>query len=139
MREHVADRDALLPTRREFGPVGRHRFVVVEGASIGQAVDNRRGDALGGREAEAQGVGRPRSAPEGIGAADREVDHRLPVQTNHDRTAAGPSADEPGKGVRDWSEVLCGGPAKSGHRLNTRVPRGTGRAGSMHPWDPRRR
>ena len=56
---HVADGDRLLAIGGELGPVLGHRGVVVDESAVGQPVDHRRGDTLGGREHHRRRVGLP--------------------------------------------------------------------------------
>jgi hypothetical protein len=95
MGQQVADGHPLLAARAELGPVGRDRLVVGERAALGEPVDDGRGDALGGREAQRERPRRPRPRVRAVGPARAQVEDGLAADPHDERAAPAAAAHQP--------------------------------------------
>ena len=102
--------DVLLAVGAELGPVGRDGVVVVEEPAIGEPVDDRRGDALGGREAEGERVPRPGAPAVPVGHAGPDVDEVLATPPHDERAAAVAAAEHALEGLRHRLEARADAP-----------------------------
>ena len=105
VREQVAHGHPALAARGELRPVRRDRLVVGELAALREPVHDRRGDALGRREAQPERLGRPRPRVRAVGPARAEVQHGLAAHPHDQRGATAPAAGEPREGLGRAAEA----------------------------------
>ena len=89
---HLADGDVGLAVGAELRPVLGDGGVVVDQATVGQPVDDRRGHALGRRAHHRAGVGGPVLGAASVRVAGPDVDDGFAVQVDGQRAAAEPAS-----------------------------------------------
>jgi hypothetical protein len=115
VRQHVAQRDRLLPGRGELRPPARDGLVEREDAALDERVDDDGGHALRRREHEARGVALPRAARLAIGEPAPQIDDRLAVAIDaHGRADLAPRREVRGERIAHDLEAGATVPAIAG-------------------------
>ena len=88
MRQHLPHRDLLFPVPGEPRPVGRHRIVPIQKATLPQDVQAAGGQGFGGGVEHEHGAVVDRAVRLPVGLASPEV-QRQPAETVHRQSRAG--------------------------------------------------